>query len=68
VDGQVVAANGGTRFDIAAQKLASGSHTVSAKAYDNAGMELVRYVTGTKYGRMNWARSQQTVEWKVSVP
>ena len=68
VDGQVVAAKGGTRFDLAAQKLASGSHTVSAKAYDNAGMELVRYTTGTKYGRMNWARSQQTVEWKVTTP
>jgi hypothetical protein len=68
VDGQVVAAKGGTRFDLAAQKLAPGSHTVSAKAYDNAGMELVRYTTGTKYGRMNWARSQQTVEWKVTAP
>ena len=68
VDGQVVAAKGGTRFDLAAQKLAPGSHTISAKAYDNAGMELVRYTTGTKYGRMNWARSQQTVEWKVTVP
>jgi hypothetical protein len=68
VDGQMVAAKGGTRFDIAAQKLASGSHTITAKAYDNAGPELVRYTTGTKYGRMNWARSQQTVEWKVTVP
>lgn len=68
VDGQVVAAKGGTRFDVVAHKLAPGSHTITAKAYDNAGMELVRYVTGTKYGRMNWARSQQTVEWKVTVP
>lgn len=68
VDGQMVAAKGGTTFDLAAQKLASGSHTITAKAYDNAGPELVRYLTGTKYGRMNWARSQQTVEWKVTVP
>jgi len=68
VDGTVVAANGGERFDLSAQQLAAGMHTISARAYDNAGMELVRYKTGTQFGRMNWARSQQTVSWTVSVP
>jgi hypothetical protein len=68
VDGQVVAANGGTSFDVAARTLPAGSHTISARAYDNAGMDLVRYTTGTQYGRMNWARSQQTVMWTVTVP
>ena len=68
VDGTVVAANGGTDFDIEAQKLAPGMHTISAKAYDNAGKDLVRYTSGMQYGRMNWARSQQTVMWTVTVP
>jgi len=68
VDGQKVAADGGTSFELAAHALTSGAHMVSARAYDNAGPELVRYVAGTKYGRMNWARSQQTVKWTVQVP
>jgi hypothetical protein len=68
IDGKVVAANGGARFDLSAQQLAAGMHTISARAYDNAGTELVRYTTGTQFGRMNWARSQQTVSWTVSVP
>ena len=48
--------------------LASGSHTISARAYDNAGPELVRQTTGTVWGRMNWARSVQTVTWTVVIP
>jgi hypothetical protein len=68
IDGQVVAANGGTTLDLAARGLSSGMHTITAKAYDNAGEELVRYKTGMQYGRMNWARSQQTVSWTVMVP
>jgi hypothetical protein len=68
IDGQLVAADGGTSFDPAARNLASGKHTISAKAYDNAGMDLVRYTSGTQYGRMNWARSQQTVTWTIDVP
>jgi hypothetical protein len=68
VDGQVVAAHGGTTFDLAARNLPAGMHTISAKAYDNAGMDLVRYTSGTQYGRMNWARSQQTVSWTIEVP
>jgi hypothetical protein len=41
---------------------------ISARAYDNASMDLVKYRTGTTFGRMNWARSVQTVTWTVTVP
>jgi hypothetical protein len=68
IDDQVVAADGGQTFDLAARNLPSGKHTITAKAYDNAGMDLVRYTSGTQYGRMNWARSQQTVTWTIEVP
>ncbi len=68
VDGAVVAAKGGTTFDVAARGLAAGSHTISAKAYDNAGMDLVRQVPGTTFGRQYWARSVQTVTWTVAIP
>jgi hypothetical protein len=68
VDGTVVAAKGGTTFMVAGRGLASGSHTISARAYDNAGTDLVRQTTGTTWGRMNWARSVQTVTWTVSIP
>ena len=68
VDGQVVAASGGQSFDVASRTLSPGVHTISARAYDDAGPELVRYKTGTKSGRMNWTRSQQTVSWTVTAP
>jgi hypothetical protein len=68
VDGKLVAPKGGPRLDVASLALASGMHTVAARACDNAGPELVRYTSGTMYGRMNWARSQQTVSWTVTVP
>lgn len=65
VDGTTMV-NGGTTFNTAG--LAPGSHTISAKAYDNAGNDLVRHVPGTTYGRQNWARSVQTVTWTVTIP
>jgi hypothetical protein len=68
VDNTVVATNGGTTFDVAAKGLASGSHTITAKAYDNATTDLVLQRTGANWGRMNWARSTQTVTWTVTVP
>lgn len=68
VDGRVVKENGGEMFDLAAQALGAGSHTITAKAYDSAGMDWVRNTTGTQYGRMNWARSQQSVSWTIEVP
>jgi hypothetical protein len=71
VDGTTTT-NGGTTFDTS--KLAAGSHMVSAKAYDNASTDLVKYrdskcpssVTGNYCSRTAWARSQQTVTWTVT--
>jgi hypothetical protein len=71
VDGTTTV-NGGTTFDTS--KLAAGSHTISAKAYDYATMDLVRYrsgtcpasVTGQYCSRTAWPRSQQTVNWTVT--
>jgi hypothetical protein len=68
VDGAVRVMNGGTTFIVTSQGLPSGSHTISAKAYDNATRDLVRQVPGTAYGRMNWTRSVQTVTWTVTIP
>ncbi|HVY36739.1 MAG TPA: M64 family metallopeptidase, partial [Polyangia bacterium] len=68
VDGTTTT-NAGTTFDTSA--LGAGSHTVSAKAYDNAGDDLVRYktstcpasVTGGYCHRTAWKNSTQTVTW-----
>jgi hypothetical protein len=68
VDGKLVRENGGETFDLKAQNLPAGKHTITARAYDTAGDDLVRYTTGTQYGRMNWARSQQTVTWTLEQP
>ena len=76
VDGSVVAANGGTTFDVAAKNPSAGMHTVTAKAYDNAGDDLVRNktgkcpssVTGQYCSRTAWPNSQQTVTWMVTIP
>ena len=69
VDGGTPKVNGGTTFDTSS--LGAGSHTVSAKAYDNADMNLVRYrdsvcpssVTGQYCARTAWKNSIQTVTW-----
>ena len=71
VDGTVMAKAGPT-FD--ASKLSPGAHTISAKAYDNASEDLVKYrdstcpdsVTGRYCHRTAWSRSQQTVSWSVT--
>jgi hypothetical protein len=71
VDG-VTTVNAGTSFDTSS--LATGSHTVSAKAYDNASMDLVRNrssecppaVTGRYCHGTSWSRSEQTVTWTVT--
>jgi hypothetical protein len=68
IDGTKIATNDELRLDLAAQALPAGSHTIEARAYDNAGEDLVRYKTGTQYGRMNWARSEQKVSWTVQIP
>jgi hypothetical protein len=69
VDGGTPMVNGGVTFDTSS--LGAGSHTVSAKAYDNADMNLVRYrdsvcpgsVTGQYCSRTAWKNSIQTVTW-----
>lgn len=68
VDGTTTV-NGGTTYDTSA--LASGTHTITAKAYDNATTDLVRYrsstcptaVTGNYCSRTAWANSSQSVTW-----
>jgi hypothetical protein len=69
VDGGAPMTNAGATLDTAS--LGAGSHTVSAKAYDNASMDLVRYrnstcpssVTGNYCHRTAWKNSIQTVTW-----
>lgn len=68
VDGEMVAADAGPSFNLGASGLSSGSYTVVARAYDNAGEDLVRYRDGGDFGRDNWARSEQTATWTVTVP
>ena len=73
VDGTTTT-NGGPTFDTAA--LGAGSHTVSAKAYDNASTDLVKLrtgvcpqaVTGRYCHGTSWPRSEQTVSWTVTKP
>jgi hypothetical protein len=72
VDGGTPMVNGGTTFNTSS--LAAGTHTVTATAYDNAGMDLVRYrsstcpssVTGNYCHRTAWKNSTQTVTWMVT--
>jgi hypothetical protein len=72
VDGTMVAATGPT-FSIASAGLAAGTHTITARAYDNAGMDLVRQVPGTTFYRQYWGsgamgHSDKTVTWTVTIP
>ncbi|WP_437819835.1 hypothetical protein [Sorangium sp. So ce1078] len=83
LDGKVIATDGGPVFNVAAAGLAPGTHTIVARAYDNAGEEWVRYRSGECldpppsknpgyidpcWGRDNWLRSQETVTWTVTIP
>jgi len=71
IDG-VTTVNAGVSFSTAA--LASGSHMISAKAYDNATTDLVKLRTGkcpdsvkNNYCHAtSWPRSTQTVTWTVT--
>ena len=76
VDGNVIAENGGPSYNIGAANLAPGTHTIAARAYDNAGEDLVRYREHTGYNRQYWgapsearpmAHSDQTVTWTVTI-
>ena len=76
VDGNVIAASAGGRLNITAAALTAGTHTISAKAYDNATEDLVRNRTSTcppdvtnQYCHGTaWQNSIQTVEWTVTIP
>jgi hypothetical protein len=73
VDGTTTV-NGGTSMSTAA--LTPGMHTISAKAYDNASIDLVKLrtsecpdaVDGPYCHATAWKRSIQTVTWTVSKP
>lgn len=72
VDGNVVAMDGGPSYAIGAANLAPGVHTVEARAYDNAGTDLVRQVPGTAFNRQYWGsgamgHSDKTVTWTVTI-
>jgi hypothetical protein len=55
IDGQVMTADGGARFQPPA--LAAGDHTVAARAYDD-----------TPWVRGDRARLQKTIQWMVRIP
>jgi hypothetical protein len=73
VDGNTTT-RAGTTFSTAS--LSSGTHTISARAYDNASTDLVRLrtgkcptsVTGRYCAATAWTRSTQTVTWTVTKP
>jgi hypothetical protein len=76
IDGNVVAMKAGGRLDLGVAALAPGSHTIVARAYDNATEDLVRLrsgecpdtVTGRYCHATAWLNSTQTVEWTVTIP
>lgn len=72
VNGNVVAMNGGPSYNIGAAALAPGTYTVTARAYDNAGPDLVKQVPGTTFNRQYWGsgamgHSDKTVSWTVTI-
>jgi hypothetical protein len=72
VDGNVVAVDGGPSYAVAGANLTPGTHTVTARAYDNAGEDLVRQVPGTTFNRQYWGagamgHSDKTVTWTVTI-
>ena len=76
VGGNVIAEDGGPGYDIGAANLAPGTYTITARAYDNAGEDLVRYREHMDYNRQYWgapsdarpmAHSDQTVTWTVTI-
>jgi hypothetical protein len=72
IDGAMAARNGGPTLNVAAAQLAPGMHTITARAYDNAGTDLVRQVPGTTFYRQYWGsgamgHSDKTVTWNVTI-
>lgn len=75
VNGQLVAEDGGEVFNIAQANLSPGTYTITARTYDNAGDDLVRYRDGTcppsnsgyYCHRTGWNRASKDVTWQVTV-
>jgi hypothetical protein len=77
VDGTMVAMAGPPSYAIGSAGLSPGMHTVTARAYDNAGMDLVRYRTGEEeFNREYWGPptqanamrgSERTATWMVTI-
>lgn len=75
VDGELVAERGGPVFDVVGAALTAGTHTITARAYDNATEDLVRNRSSTCPSSVTnrychgtaWSRSEQTVEWTVTL-
>lgn len=76
VDGNVIAENGGHSYNVGAANLTPGTYTITARAYDNAGEDLVRYRDHTGYNRQYWGapsdarptgHSDQSVTWTVTI-
>ncbi len=57
VDGEVVSGAVGEHFDVAAQALSAGSHTIAARAHDD-----------TEWVRGDREELEQTVQWTIQVP
>jgi hypothetical protein len=71
VDGAMALENNPTLV-IPPGMLTPGTHMISARAYDNAGMDLVRQVPGTTFNRQYWGtgamgHSDKTVTWTVTI-
>jgi hypothetical protein len=71
VDGAMALRNNPTLV-IPPGMLTPGTHMISARAYDNAGMDLVRQVPGTTFYRQYWGagamgHSDKTVTWTVTI-
>lgn len=75
VDGELAIEDGGPLFDVLGAQLTPGVHEISARAYDNANLDLVRNrssecpasVTGRYCHGTAWSRSEQTVTWTVTI-
>jgi len=72
VDGNLTAPNGGRTFAVGAAGLTPGTHTITARAFDNAGADFVRQGPGTTFNRQYWGagatgHSDKTVAWTVTI-
>jgi hypothetical protein len=72
LDGEIIAMDGGPSYDLGAAGLGPGTYTVTARAFDDAGEDLVRQVPGDSFNRQYWGagemgHSDATVTWTVTI-